>query len=50
MLIKSVKSNQSRVVFEPPHDKTNNVACAPSEASAQSDQSLHSPHEESLSP
>ena len=52
--------------FEPPHDKTNKMACAPSEdsdqpghlpslirvawASAQSDQSLRCPHEESLGP
>ena len=42
---------------EPPHDKTNKMACAPSEdsnqsawASAQSDQSLRCPHEESLDP
>ena len=38
---------------EPPRNKTNKVACAPSEdwsawASAQSDQSLRCPHEESL--
>ena len=47
-----------------PHDKTNKVACAPSEdsdqpgqrrvrsawASTQSDQSLRCPHEESLGP
>ena len=30
--------------FEPPHDKTNNVA------SAQSDQSLRCPHEERVEP
>ena len=40
---------------KPPHDKTIKMACAPSEdrsawASAQSDQSLHCPHEESLGP
>ena len=35
--------------YEPQHDKTNN-GCAPSEDSAQSDQSLHCPHEESLGP
>ena len=40
---------------ELPHDKTNKMACAPSElrsalASAQSDQSLRCPHEESLGP
>ena len=43
---------------EPPHDKTNKMACAPSEDSdqpgqpgpAQSDQSLCCPHEESLGP
>ena len=41
--------------FEPPRDTTNKVACAPSVdrsawASAQSDQSLRCPHEESLGP
>ena len=44
--------------IEPPHDKTNKMACAPSEdsdqtghpASAQSDQSFRCPHEESLGP
>ena len=42
---------------EPPHDKTNKMACAPSEdsdrtawTSAQSDQRLRCPHEESLGP
>ena len=48
---------------EPPHDKTNKMACAPSEdsdqpghplrsawASSQSDQSLHCPHAETLGP
>ena len=37
-------------LFEPPYDKTNKMACAPSEdwASTQSDQSLRCPHEESL--
>ena len=39
--------------IEPPRDKTNKVACAPSEdrsawASAQSDQSLRCPHEKKL--
>ena len=34
---------------EPPHKKTNKMACAPSEL-AQSDQSLGCPHEESLGP
>ena len=34
--------------FEPPHDKTNKMACAPSEDSVQSDQSLRCLHEESL--
>ena len=37
-----------KVSFEPPHDKINNVAVCP--ASAQSDQSLRSPHEETLGP
>ena len=37
-------------LFEPPHDKTNKMACAPSEDSVQSDQSLCCPHEESLGP
>ena len=42
--------------FEPPHDKTNKMACAPSEdlaqpeQSAQSDQSLRCAHEETLGP
>ena len=43
------------ILFEPPHDKTNKVACAPIEDSdqpgnppSQSDQSLRCPHEESL--
>ena len=42
--------------FEPPHDKTNKMTFAPSEdsesawASAQSDQSLRCPHEETLGP
>ena len=42
--------------YEPPHDKTNKMACAPSEDSdqprhlAQSHQSLHCRHEESLGP
>ena len=41
-----------RPLFEPPHDKTNKMIYAPSEdrsawASAQSDQSLRCPHEES---
>ena len=35
---------------EPPYDKTNKMACVPSEESAQSDQSLCCPHEESLGP
>ena len=35
-------------IFEPPHDKTNKMACSPSEDSTQSDQSLHCPHEEAL--
>ena len=33
--------------YEPPHDKTNKMACAPSE---DSDQNLRCPHEESLDP
>ena len=41
-------------LFEPPHDKTNKVSVRPAEtdawASAQSDQSLRCPHEESLGP
>ena len=40
-------------INEPPHDKTNKVACAPSEDSDQTghpDQSLRCPHEESLGP
>ena len=39
--------------YEPPHDKTNKMSCAPSEDSdqtAQSDQSLRCPHEESFGP
>ena len=41
--------------IEPPHDKTNKMACAPSEDSDQSGHlpsliSLHCPHEESLGP
>ena len=42
--------------YEPPHDKTNNVAVRPAKtqislpASAQSDQSLRCPHEEMLGP
>ena len=41
--------------IEPPHDKTNKMTCAPSEdrsawVSAQPDQSLRCPHEESLGP
>ena len=35
-------------IIEPPHDKTNKMACAPSEDSDQTGhQSLHCPHEES---
>ena len=49
-----VTSNRSMIV-EPPHDKTNKMTCAPSEdsntwASAQSDQSLHCPHGETMGP
>ena len=35
---------------EPPHDNTNKMACVPSEASDQPDQSLRCLHEESLGP
>ena len=41
------------VRFEPPHDKSNKMAYAPSEDSDQTghpDQSLRCPHEESLGP
>ena len=34
----------------PPRDKTNKIACAPSEDLDQCDQSLRSPHDESLGP
>ena len=37
--------NDSNSTFEPPHDKTNKMACAPSEDSDQPD-----PREESLGP
>ena len=43
-------------IDESPHDKTNKIACAPSEDSdqpehpPQSDQSRHHPHEESFGP
>ena len=42
-------------IFEPHHDKTNKMECAPSEDSDQpghppSLMSLHCPHEESLGP
>ena len=41
--------------YEPPHDKTNNVAVRPAKTQIslgihQSDQSLRCPHEESLGP
>ena len=42
--------NQSPVRNEPPRDKTNKVACATSEDSDQSDQSIRYPHEDSLGP
>ena len=35
---------------EPANDKTYQVACAPSEDSTQSDQSLRCPHEQFLGP
>ena len=43
------------LIYEPPDDKTNKMICAPSEdrsdwASAQPDQSLRCPYEESLGP
>ena len=49
------KEGISIYMYEPPHDRTNKMACAPSEdrsawASAQSDQSFRCPHEESLGP
>ena len=38
-------------IYEPPHDKTNKMACASSEDSdVQADQSLHCLHKESLGP
>ena len=40
-------------LYEPPHDKTNKIACVPSEYSdqpAQSDQSLRCPHKERFGP
>ena len=38
-------------LFEPHYDKTNKMICEHSEdSSAQSDQSLHYPHEEAVSP
>ena len=50
-------SNCSSLLNESPYDKTNKIACAPSEysdqpawASTQSDQSLRCPHKESLGP
>ena len=43
-----VKNNFLFLTFEPPHDKTNKMACVPSEA--QIDQILRCPHEESLGP
>ena len=43
------------MAYEPPHDKTNKMTVRPAKirsawASAQSGQSLHCPHEESLGP
>ena len=67
-IIQMVKANEdvpTKQKIEPLHDKTNKMACAPSEdsdqpghlpnlitawASAQSDQSLRCQHEESLGP
>ena len=49
-LIESVHFVSVQSPFEPPLDKTNTMACAPSEDSAQADQSLRCPHEESLGP
>ena len=41
----------SACLFEPPHDKTNTMACAPSEDSDQTGwMSLCCPHEETLGP
>ena len=36
--------------FKPLHDKTNKMACVPSEDSDQPNQSLRCPHEDSLGP
>ena len=48
-------ANSVEESFEPPHDKTNNVAVRPAKTQislgiAQSDQSLRCPHEERLEP
>ena len=48
-------SRKKSGTYEPQHEKTNKVACAPIEdtsawAFAQSDQSFRCPHEESLGP
>ena len=50
--IENKQNLDSYLSCKPPHDKTNKMACAPREdsASAQSDQSLRCPHEESLGP
>ena len=55
MCFVTVISWVSSLIFEPANDKTNKMACAPSEdrsawASAQSDQSLRCPHVETLGP
>ena len=46
-------ANSVEEPFEPPHDKTNNVAVRPAKTQislGQSDQSLRCPHEERLEP
>ena len=52
---KTRSTRNTHFIIEPPHDKTNKVACAPSEdrsawTPAQSDQSLRCLHEETLGP
>ena len=52
---RQTETSLSKYIYEPPHDKTNNVTVRPAKtqislASAQSDQSLRCPHEESLGP
>ena len=44
VIVMAVQNEERNPSNEPPHDKTNKMA------SAQSDQSLHCPHEESLGP